>query len=378
MNKVGILTFQNSDNYGALLQTFATHSFLTQQKIETTVIDYFSPNKTNVYKIIQFDKNSVVGTIKSLTRIPERLGKRFISEQFRKESLRLTENVIKDKEGLFECTKDFSQIIVGSDQVWNYENTKFDTSYLLDFVPDGTTKISYAASFGKDSISEEVPRSVKECNPYITSLREEYKKYLSRFDFISTREISGKKIVEDILGQECPVVLDPTLLFGKTEWLRASKVSKSPSKRKYLLIYSLDNKPEMYEIANKIATKNGWEVRQIFRHPRGLKYKVKNTKPSILGFVQEIANAEYILTDSFHGTAFSINLEKQFNVFYHPEKNSYTRIDNLLEIVGLENKKVFSQNDIDQSTIDYDEVSTKIAPHRNYSQKFLLDAVGSN
>lgn len=372
---IGVLTFQNSDNYGALLQTFATQYILEKYGFKPEVINYYSPNKRGMYKLISFGRGyTLKNFLGSMIRFPERYPRWRRAEHFRKSWLHLS---LKKYQSFDELSRDINNwpiIIAGSDQIWNYENTGFDRTYLLDFKRNGLKKVAYAASFGVPEISTFVPESVKKYHPEMKSLKKEYQNMLNDFDEISVREKVGSKIVSELINREVDVVLDPTLLLTKDEWLEVAKVKKT--NEKYILVYSIDNKSELFELARKMGKYTGMEVRQIFRPRIGKKFGIRNIQPQFIDFVSCIVNASIILTDSFHGTAFSINMGKPFYVFYHSGKNNYSRIDNLLDLVGLEDRKVYSREDlISIDPFDYKVAHERLNNARKKSLAFLLKSL---
>lgn len=373
--KIGILTFQNSDNYGALLQAYATQFILNKNGYKVEIIDYISKNKKDFYDLIKIGHGySVKAFVGSLVRFPGRYVKWKQSEKFRKGFLNLSKKRYYDQKDLYAEIGEWSTIIVGSDQVWNYENTRFDTTYLLDIQKNNLNKVSYAASFGVSEISDVIPNIVKKYNPNLLSLTDEYKRLLNDFDHISVREQDGARIIEKLLDKDVEIVLDPTLLLSREEWL---SVSKSTEKNeKYILIYSLSDTKELFEIAKKVSRLTGIEVRQICRGKMGIINGVKNIQPNFVDFPDCFRNASVVLTDSFHGTAFSINLEKDFYVYYNSQKNTYSRIDNLLKITGLEDRKVYGKDDISElNSPDYNIIRDKVSIEREKSIRFLLNSV---
>lgn len=367
--KVAILTFKENNNYGAFLQAFSLQYTLSKKNYDVEVIDYVRKLTIENSKLIKtWPQYSFKIMIKSIVSFRRNL----ILNKKAKEvhgKIKLSSKKYYSSDQLKQDQNNWDKFIVGSDQVWNYVNTNFDPSFFLSFVEDDSKKISYAASFGISEIPEKFPKEIEDVNG-IGNFKQAYSEYLSSFSSISVREKTGKKIVTELTNKTAEVVLDPTLLITKEEWKKISQVR--PVKDKYILIYSLDNKKEFFKQAKILSDKLNMPLKQVFAKPKSKLYGVKNIYANPLEWVEVFYNASYILTDSFHGTAFSINLEKPFRVFYHEGKNTYTRIDNLLEMVGLENQKMTATTVLSgEENIDYTLVRAKLDKQREKSLKYL-------
>lgn len=228
-----ILTFQNSDNFGALLQAYALQTVIRDFGEECILIDYYSPNKGDYYDLIRIGKGiSLRSFLGSIVRLKTKLPRRINANEFRKKHLTLTKKRYYSSSDIEEDESNWENIIVGSDQVWNFENTKFDKTYFLDFVSDPKRRYSYAASFGISAVPARLEHGLETYLPKGFPLLDEYTKLLSRFNKISVREEAGRKIVKDILDENVEVVLDPTLLLNKEKWLSVLSNNKSEEDRK--------------------------------------------------------------------------------------------------------------------------------------------------
>lgn len=367
--KIGIVTFKGNNNFGAFLQAFSLQYVLSKKNYNVEIIDYIRQTTIENSKLIKmWPKHNLLTMIKSIIMARNNfiLRKKVQSVH---DKLNLSEKQYFTSEELHVDEMKWDKVIVGSDQVWNYNNTKFDPVYFLDFIDDNDKKVSYAASFGVSEIPEMFPKEINN----ITSednFRVAYAKYLEKFSSISVREQTGKTIVEELTNQQAEIVLDPTLLLTKEEWRKLARGENQ--QEEYILIYSLDNKKELFEQAQKISKKLNLPIKQIFAKPKSKKYGIKNIYTDPFEWVGSFLNASYIITDSFHGAAFSINLEKPFRVFYHEGKNTYTRIDNLLEMFGLENQKMTADSIVTgKENIDYADVRQKLDAQREKSFEFI-------
>lgn len=358
--KVGVVTFQQSNNYGAILQSYALQKTINKLGCEGELIDYRCDYIGKPYKLINLKKKGffsyIFGVIGFICYLPRKKN----CNLFRK-NMRFSKRVYKDTVG--ELNNVYDIFITGSDQVWNYKLTNSDSTYLLDFVKDYNKKFSYAASFGLNSIEDEQ--------------KENYSKLLKNFNQIYLREEKGINIVKKLCDKESNVVLDPTLLLTKDEWLCVTKEYKTS--KDYILVYQLGISSKLIDFISNLARKKNCKVIYI-PFPLGKFIKCKCslfTGPSEwLGLFK---NAKYVVTDSFHGTVFSILFNKNFfTEICGQNKGVGSRIENFIEKFGLQERLVIDgiNNSIDNE-IDYirvnkileDEREKSLACLRNILQK---------
>ena len=232
--------------------------------------------------------------------------------------------------------------------------------YYLAFAPESARKISYAASFGKSKLeSDEVNKT---------------RRLLKRYDSISLRELSGVEIIDKLGIENSTNVLDPTLLLSGEDWRKIS--SRKFTKDRYILIYNLNRNPRIDAYAKELSIKTGLEVRYLSYQ---LHEFYKNGKmfcnPPVEDFLALIDGADYVITDSFHATAFSLNFNKEFVIVY-PGKYS-TRLQSILEILGLTNRVAKNERDLSivESKIDYNRVNEILAAERKRSLLWLSNAL---
>ena len=345
MKKIAILTFSRAFNYGAVLQAYALKQVLAKLHAKPFCLNYYAPfypDTTFTQKLSLLCKKIIKAS----------LGKPFVPQYF-------TEFIItylKDTPPLFQkdlryLNDRFDLFITGSDQVWNFTITKNDPAFLLDFVTDSQKKISYAASFGFSYVEEK--------NKLV------FAQLLRQFAHISVREQTGAKIVKELTGKEVPVVLDPTLLLTKDSW----EIFSKPIKREnYVLMYLLHNNQKLITFAKSLAAQKGLTLRCLtFRPIRGLDCFLC-TPEEFVGYFQ---NASYVVTNSFHGLAFSINLNKTFFVdLLPPSWPANSRLEQLLKTTGLENRLLDNLTDI-EAPIDWVSVENRLQAAREKSIKFL-------
>lgn len=282
--------------------------------------------------------------------------------QFAQEEF-LVERVSYHKLKKIAHSSDIHAVVCGSDQIWNGEAVYISPYYYLKFAPNNK-KIAYAPSFGKNNV-------IKHNQPKV-------RKLISSFNFISVREERGKEIVKELTGREAKVVLDPTLAINKEVW--QNFICENKESNKYFLCYFLD---EPNDIAKKLIEKKLKEenlTAVVFPYEYDFLKGIDNVKYVSAGpkeFVNYIKNAEEVFTDSFHGTAFSIIFNKQFNVFkrqYNGVGDQSSRIVSLLTLLDIENKLI---TNIDNSTeiINYDDVNEKLEALRVDSRTWLINAL---
>ncbi|HIT70290.1 MAG TPA: polysaccharide pyruvyl transferase family protein [Candidatus Scatovivens faecipullorum] len=384
MKKVGLVTCYFKSNYGSLLQAYATQKFLDSLKIENETINIdknidFKKGKRKYYtsQIFNFTfVKSKLGMIKLKfdKKINKELGKNIsIREKKFKEfrnQFRLTKELNTYAE-LKEYCKNFDNVLVGSDQLWLPVNVVSDY-YTLNWVPDEINKISFSTSFGISSIPEKY--------------EELYKKFLNRINYLSTREESGKKIIKDLTDRDAKVVCDPTLLFNKEEWMDIQE-KEAIIKEKYILCYFLGNSIEYRKFAERLKEKTGYKIISINHCDEYVKYSdvFADETPYDIGpaeFLNLIRNSEYVCTDSFHGTVFSLINNVKFFVFRRYNKKSKvstnSRLDSLLETVNLKERLLEGNENIDKTiemNIDFSNVNKKLEEFRSDSKEFLEKAL---
>lgn len=358
--KIGILTFQTTNNYGAILQSYALQYVLKEFGHCPETIDYRCEYISKPYRFKNLKNKGVAGYLFSLIGYICYLPRTKSSNQFRK-YLRYSRPY--SSEDLFRVGNDYDMYIVGSDQVWNYRLTNGDMHYLLDFVEDDRKKFSYAASIGVSEITGK--------------LVENYQKLLHQFHMISVREKQGAEIVFGLTGRKAEVVLDPTLLLSAKEWLRVAKLPQI--EEKYILVYQLGISKKLIKFTKNLSKKTGLKVIYI---PFPLGGVLKATCQWHIGPAEWLGlfyKASYIVTDSFHGTVFSILFNKQFYTEASGQhKGVGSRLFNLLSTFQLTERFIDNNMLLDaDDTVDYEFVNKILEKERKASMEFLqsiLDA----
>lgn len=366
--KVGIITQHRVVNYGSVLQTYALQEKIKELGYVCEVIDYYPERFTplGMLKRIKnkgdkFKKSFLIRTAARVIIIPSYAIRFHMFFKFLNNRIDMTSKTYKTEKELEEENFCYDIYCTGSDQVWNYGwNEKIEYPYYLAFAPDSARKISYAASFGKSKLEHEEIG--------------ETRKLLKRYDKISLRELSGVKIVDELGIEDSVNVLDPTLLLTGEDWRKIS--SGKYTDDKYILIYNLNRNPRIDSYAKELSGKTGLEVRYLSYQ---LHEFYKNGKmfcnPHVEDFLALIDGAQYVVTDSFHATAFSLNFNKEFIIVY-PGKYS-TRLQSILEILNLTNRVAKDEKDMSivESRIDYSRVNALLDAERIRSLTWLRAAL---
>lgn len=266
-----------------------------------------------------------------------------------------------------ESAKKYDAFFCGSDQLWLPQNLG-SHFYTLEFAPDNKPKIAYASSFGVSQIP---------CYQ-----RKRTAKYLKRFQALSTREIAGQKIIRELINREVKVVCDPTMLFGVNEWMNMipdKKVIDEP----YVFCYFLGDNEEHRQAAEKVKELTGLKLvtspfLDNFVKADRTFGDIQLFDMDATDFVNLIRHAKYILTDSFHGSVFSILHHKKFltfNRFNEGTNSRNNRIDSLSALLGLSERRYIGDVMVVCSEIDYGDVDVRLEKLRKESTEFLSDAL---
>ena len=352
--KFAVITLHRVYNYGSALQAYATQRTLEKYG-ETVVIDYITPERTFLATLNRTEKHGLKGVIYRMAKLPSLILKEATFGRFINKNLKLTKKYITASD-IDKCPPEADVYVTGSDQVWNSKYNGVDRGFYLDFIPKDKKRVAFVASFGKTELDEKEAAEVKP--------------YLSHYSALSVREDSAVTLLEK-LGFDSTWLIDPTLLLRKEEWRALS--SKRLVKEKYLilmLLYNEDNGATDY--ARRLADEKGLKLVKIswqLRCPEKVDKLFTHRPPS--DFLSLFDNAEFVVTNSFHGTAFSINLEKQFIVVPRSEFNS--RIESLLRLTGLSDRLVDSVDKLSvaNEVIDYTKVLPILEKERERAHEFI-------
>lgn len=361
--KIGILTQPLHNNYGGLLQTFALQKILRDSGHEPVTINIL-PATINVgYQLVRnvgarFVKKYIfrqkIGSV--IPFIPTKEEKQIIgqhSQEFISENIQTTKPLEADKIKQIDLNS-YEAFIVGSDQVWRPAYSPNITAYFLDFIPKKSKikRIAYAASFGVDHW---------EFNQKQTAL---CKVLAKRFDAISVREDSAINLCRDYLHAESTHLPDPTLLLNSDDYIQLTIGKKISSNKHSLMLYILDRNLEKEAIINKIQRQLNLPINSVMPSKTFSKANRKDIDqcifPPVAQWIKGFNDADFVVTDSFHGTVFSIIFNKPFISIANKQRGT-TRFTSLLKLFGLEKRLVYSETDISPeliaTPIDYESVN---------------------
>ncbi len=362
--KIGILTFHYAINYGAVLQTYALKTTLCKLGHEVHVIHYV--NSKMFAEASPFFVPHGVGVVARVihaVRLPMHIKTSIKFKKYVVENLDLSGDIISTSEDLRKLSKYYDKIITGSDQVFNYIGTGEDFNFYLEFIDDNRKKIAYAPSFGLSLIDETHKMRVKKC--------------LDEIQFLTVREQVGQDIIRSLTGRKVPTVCDPTFLLETSEWKAAKK--NFAVKKPYVLVYSIGS-IWLENAAWKLANEIGAEVINVNRAlPSGVKGKAKTAyAPDPAEFLSLIDNAMCVVTNSFHGTALSVLLQKDVYVALNNYSNSAAtnnRFSTLLGNLGLSDRIFNPDMPPRYSPIDFAVVNKTIMVWREESLTILKQAL---
>lgn len=358
MGKSLIVTFHCVPNYGAALQVLALQNVLTRLSSYVSILNYQPKALTAPYKL--FNTHSIKSIILSLYNIRGNWRRNQKFKRFQRRYLQIATPAFKDPDKVY--VRDYDYVFLGSDQIWNPLITGgYDKIYFGDFATNNNCKrISYAASVGISSLNEEQKGKLKN--------------YIAKVDHVSVRENNASEILSTLTSAPIDVVLDPTLLVERKEWDQF-KVDKEFGR--YLLLYSLSDYDETREIAKRVAQIMNLKIIEISTKNRkpfeSKRNQIINTAdPS--EFLGLINAAEFVVTDSFHGTVFSIIYHKPFYTI--PNKTKGSRMIELLNKIGLSDRLITDTEKFKCSTeIEYNKVDKILDIERSKSIEFIRKAM---
>ncbi len=363
--KIKIITCHDVYNNGASLQAYALQTFLESYGHNVEIINYKPQYLSNHFKLLYVDNpkwrtNIIKKIIYLICKFPMKmlsLKKKNAFDKFRFKYLNVTADTYKTNKELKGNTPIADIYIAGSDQIWN---TRFpngrDAAFYLDFAPESSRRISYAASFATDSIDAKYSSFIKEKLAYL--------------DAVSVREHSAVEIVREHGVYAAEWVCDPVFLINTIDW--EPLVAENKSNDKYILVYDFDSNSVIESIAKNLSIKNNWKIYAVNKK---LSYADKNhpyAGPS--EFLALIKNAEYVISNSFHGSAFSIIFRRNFLVIPRVEAIN-TRMKSLLSLAGIDDRLVTHLAEVPTTEIDYHQVDMNFNAFIENSKEYLLNNI---
>lgn len=369
MKTIGIITYHHYYNYGTMLQALALQEKVEQLGYQAELIDFKQDNSLSRYEMLKLRIKRMPVYIKerkkyraladSREKIKE---KNELFEQFYKTYLHVGKKKYTTTQQLMENPPVYDGYVVGSDQTWNPFVANSPEAFFLPFVENKSKKGSYGPSLAVKSLSDEKEK--------------EYRKKLSNFSFLSCREQDGAQLLSRITQKEVKCVLDPTLLLSAKEWGKYCEfeIPKEP----YILAYFLGEKSEHRRAVEKIQKLTNWKIISL---PAAYLEMENNDYKKVWGgpkeFLSLIRGAALICTDSFHGTMFSINFQRNFFSFCKSsdseESSENSRLYSALNIFGLSNRIIHNMDNLtaEDISIDYKNVIPILEEQRRDSIEYL-------
>lgn len=370
---IGILTFYWADDYGGMLQAYALKRRLELLGNEAELIPYAPFKLTGRYWLCPLYAREADGGLRyyfhrylfkrNLLQLRSFWRQRRRMRQFRQKYL-TAKPPIRSAEGLF--LQKYRSVFVGSDQVWNPDITVgLDDAYIGNIPNRENCRLaSYGASLGGNRLSEDG--------------QQRFVRHVGGFSAVSLRERTDAAYVGRLLGRKVCDVLDPVLLLERPEWER---VEKLPQESGYILIYLTQYNEPLLRCAETLSAQLGRKIVSLSRHTSQEKGRIPGLETWGGGgpaeFLGYLKNAACVLTNSFHGTAFSILLEKPFLTFRHDTRSA--RMEDLLEKLGL--RSHLAETDLSDKAMeiwegtDWEAVRARLAAEREKSNRFLMENI---
>ncbi len=371
--KIGLVTMHRVPNFGSLLQAYATQRFFYELGYDCEIIDYLYPDddyfkrKGRKPYMTKNPKFILINLIKGNK-------KNVIDYLYQNNFYRLRKNLLKvthrtyNLERLCSCidSMNYDAFCIGSDQVWNPKYTMNEGAFVLSFVPDNITKFSFSASLVVKNMPDDKSMSF-------------YADNLSRFRTISVREESGIELIKQMTGKKAVAVLDPVFLIPAEQWIKSFQIKQY--KKNYIYVFSYnymaDSKSKILELLACLLKQYSNKYEIVSNNILNIDANVRVIRHfSVKSFLECIANASVVITDSFHVSAFSLIFNVKVYAFSNLENDD--RINSLFNRLGLKDY-IFDINDavdkVETAEPDYGYVNDYILKNKENSILFVNDSV---
>jgi hypothetical protein len=372
MKKVGIITMHKLHNYGSILQSYALQKVIREMGYECELIDYIYPNEFQFKRNYSNNAKSVKSSLSKFLHLFKifRLSSWWKAEKgmmnFRKKYCNLSKNTYHNPDEIHADVPVYDIYVTGSDQVWNLQYTKGDTTFFLSFV-SSVKKIAYSASSGGERLGKE------------------YKDLLDQYSHISVRETSGALMLKKLLNKQVQVTLDPTLLLNLNNWKEISSVRKNRYYgEKYILLYILDYSfnpyPYTHHLLRHIKKNTNLKIFSLTKIPKPFKKNITiidDADP--ITFLHLFESASIIVTSSFHGSAFAVNFGIPLYSIID-DQSTDNRQSDFLKDIGINHCLVPKDTEFSLLNPYYDKktVTEKLNTQRKESLNYLERALKDN
>ncbi len=361
--KIKTITCHDVYNYGASLQAYALMRYLQDLGHEVEIIDYKPNYLSGHYKLKVANPVYDKPLIKQLYLLAKfyphlrSLKRKRLFDDFKKTYLKITSVRYQNNEELKRNPPIADLYLAGSDQIWNtlFKNGK-DPAFYLDFVPKGKVKASYAASMATDKV--------------LTGWEKFVFEKVMNLDSIAVREKSAVSVLRNIgVTKEISVVCDPVFLLSRSEWENLMVDTSAIIKKPYILVYDFDKNCNIKEISQYISDKLDLKIIPIGLTAFGFWADYSNSVGPI-EFLNLIYHAQYVISNSFHATAFAILFQKNFYVVKRTEALN-TRMEDLLKGLSLSDRLISSVQSLDLLDIDYAAIQNSIDGYSYLGKQYL-------
>lgn len=358
--KVGILTWHYYPNFGSALQAFALQTTLSSMCGVVSIINYRNP-KIGVPSIRKDNIRLFLGCL--YRHFPFIIKRRYAypSLYFRKKYLRETD-VVTTKEQIEELSSHFDTIVFGSDQIW--APNVYNPVYMGDYIASHVKKVSYAASIGLNYIPKDKVGH--------------YKKSLSTFSMLSIREEKGKELLSEKCELDAKVVLDPTMLVDVSVYKKMARRVRHIS-TPFVFCYFLNDNHEYKRQAEKIANDKNLQIIGVSANVNDRCWMQLFDDLGADEFLWMIQEAQIVLTDSYHGTIFSLLFHKDFRTFVRFKSddpiNQNSRILQLDSYFGISSRIVSPDKDLSDADFDYEAFENRLSELRETSLDYLRTSI---
>lgn len=357
--KVGIITFHKVNNVGAVLQSMALQNYVNNNICSCELIDFIPnnqvPKQNNInHLVLHIAKSAIL-----FLRFYKNKKKENNYIIFRNKYMRLSSKTYYGDKEILENPPVYDLFISGSDQIFNISLSGGSKSYYLSFT-NKRPKMSYASSFGRSKISQEELLLLK--------------KELPSFRAISCREKNAIDIIKKETGLPASLVVDPTLLLNELEW--STMVSKVKLPKKFIFVYAMEYSEALKNFISIVKKEKGLAVYTMTGGKSA--EKLQGIKCYTFGpseFLYAIKNATYVITNSFHGTIFSMIFKKSFFCIFHSTRN--VRLENIMELTN-NSKRLVKSNNIKNSNeflIDGETSYNCLNSIIQYSKDYITESI---
>lgn len=362
MKKIGILTFHDALNFGAVLQSYALQSFIAGQgDSDVEIIDYRSPLEQR----FTIPRYASPNPVKRLIAYGLNL---YYSHSLKKRNNRFEDFAARCQnlsKRVYACLEDFEKycdydiLVAGSDQVFN---PKQDSQiYYLGFESPHSKRIAYAPSFGISSLPDDKRAMI---TPWVRN-----------FDALSCRETAGAEILKEITGEDVPVVSDPIFLVNREDW---KKLAVSPDYSDYIFVFDLNGGEDLFAVARKLSKQTGLPIvysslKTIHPYVRGCRTRHDLGPKEWIG---HISKASYVVTDSFHGTMFGLHLNTPV-IGKIAKQSTSSRLTTMMSKLNIEDQLFARSDDFDLKKIRFGSYQDALDEYIDQSKRYLISALKS-